>query len=77
MTPPNAHYTRARRIRRHRLTGVYTTHEARRLRRRRVRREAVTRGREYAKDALWGALFFLGIWVGVFTLVGVGLVIFG
>lgn len=74
---PNPHYTRARKIRKNRVTGVYVTHEARRLRRHKTYRTALTRGREVAKDVLWGGLFFIGIWVAIITVVVGGLVLVG
>jgi len=76
MTPPNQHYTKARKIRRNRA-GVYTTHTARRMRRRAAYRRVLTHTREIGKDALWGFLFFVTIWAAVITVVVGGLVLFG
>lgn len=77
MTIPNPHYTRARKIKKHPVTGVYTTHEARKLRRRATYRVALEKTTEYGKDAAWGAAFFVGIWVFIGVVVIGGLMIFG
>lgn len=77
MRQPNQHWTSAKRVRRHPVTGVYTTHAARKLRRAHARRRALAQTREVTKDVLWGAAFFISIWVGVLVVVAVGLVLFG
>lgn len=74
MSTPNRHYTRARKIRKNRQ-GVYVTHEARRMRRRTAYRTALARGTEYGKDALWGAAFFIGLWVTIIAVVATGLML--
>lgn len=75
MHTPNRHHTTARKIRKHRVTGVYVTHEARKLRRRRAYREALMKSREYGKDVFWGTVFFLSLVVGATTLVVGGLLV--
>lgn len=77
MSHPGNHYTKARKIHRGRYTGVYVTHEARRLRRQRVRRQVTAKTVEYGKDALWGAIFFTSLVMGVVTIVIGGLLLFG
>lgn len=76
VTPPNRHYTAARKIKKNRR-GVYVTHDARKLRRQRAYREALGKTVEYGKDALWGGLFFVFMVVGVLVVVIGGLVLFG
>lgn len=73
--PPRTYYA-PRKIKRGR-NGVYTTHTARKLRRRNAYRVALAKGKEYGKDALWGAVFFTSIWVGILVVVIGGLVLFG
>jgi hypothetical protein len=74
---PSPHYTRAKRIRKHPVTGVYSTAAARKLRRRNAYRVALAGVREYGKDVLWGTIFFIGIWVAIIIVVVAGLLLVG
>jgi hypothetical protein len=77
MASPSTHYTKARKIKKHRVTGVYVTHDARRLRRQHAYRATLAKGVEYGKDAAWGALFFTALVVGSGSLIVGGLMVFG
>lgn len=72
---PNPHYTTARKIRKSRVTGVYTTHAARKMRRRETYRTVMTKGVEVGKDVLWGGIFFVAIWTVIIGVVIAGLLV--
>lgn len=77
MTIPNPHYTRARKIKKHPVTGVYTTHAARKLRRRATYRAALAKTTEYGKDVAWASFLFVLIWIGILGVVIGGLLVLG